>query len=74
MTVQNPEPIETPCHRDYVYVGGNDVDDGTGTGEEVLEGQIYVERLSPVDGQKHPYPLVFIHGGGQSGTVCHPVS
>lgn len=37
-----------------------------------MEGQIYVEELTPVvsEGQiKRPWPLVLIHGAGQTGTV-----
>ena len=63
------ETVESACHRDYFYVGGSYVDDPSRPGEKVMEGQMYVEQLTPVEGAKHPYPLVFIHGAGQSGTV-----
>ena len=29
----------------------------------------YVEELTPAGGVKHPYPIVFFHGGGVSGAV-----
>ena len=40
-----------------------------------MAGQIYVEKLEPLH-VRHEYPLVFIHGNGQTGTVspCHGVS
>ena len=63
------EPIESACHRDYFYVGGSYVNDPSRPGEKVMEGQIYVEQLTPVAGAMQKYPLVFIHGAGQSGTV-----
>ena len=28
---------------------------------------MYVERLEPADGARHPYPLVLVHGAGQTG-------
>ena len=33
-----------------------------------MTGQIYVEKLEPLH-VRHKYPLVFIHGNGQTGTV-----
>lgn len=60
---------ESSYIRDYFYAGGSWVDDGTGQGTRVLQGQMYVERLSPPSGATHPYPLVFVHGSGQTGTV-----
>lgn len=45
------------------------MDDGKGDGEHVMKGQMYVEKLSPFGGVKHPWPLVFIQGAGQTGTV-----
>jgi pimeloyl-ACP methyl ester carboxylesterase len=32
-----------------------------------MVGQMYVEYMIPAE-QKHPYPLIMIHGGGQTGT------
>ena len=60
---------ESPYIRSYFYVGGHYVDDDKGNGEHVLTGQMYVEKLLPLGGVKHPWPVVFIQGGGQTGTV-----
>jgi pimeloyl-ACP methyl ester carboxylesterase len=50
--------------RDFFYIGGK----YTGApGQEVMAGQMYVEVLRPARvAQK--YPLVFIHGAGQTAT------
>ncbi|KUJ06397.1 alpha/beta-hydrolase [Mollisia scopiformis] len=55
---------EASHHRSYFYVGGEYVKAGGG---HVMENQMYVERLLPADVTK-PYPIVFIHGGAQTGT------
>jgi hypothetical protein len=60
---------ETPVSRTYFYAGGRYADDGTGTGQHIFGGQMYVEKLSPATRCPKPYPLVFIHGQGQTGTV-----
>lgn len=44
------------------FVGGEYVDTCRG---QMMHGQIYVERLMP-EKKTHPYPLVFIHGMGQT--------
>jgi hypothetical protein len=31
--------------------------------------QVYVEKLTPLEGATQPFPLVFFHGGGISGAV-----
>ena len=36
-------------------------------------GQMYVEYQIPAD-QRHPYPIVLIHGGGQTGAGWHTTS
>ena len=64
---------ESPYHRSYFYVGGEYVDSGSGDGERVFTGQMYVEHLMPVEGVKHPWPIVFIQGAGQTGTVSFVV-
>jgi pimeloyl-ACP methyl ester carboxylesterase len=46
----------------YVFAGGNYSADG-----KAMDGQIYAEFQIPAH-QSHPYPIVFIHGGGQTGT------
>ena len=61
--------MESPSIRSYFYVGGQYVDDDKGKGERVLTGQMYVEKLLPLGGVKHPWPIVFIQGAGQTGTV-----
>ena len=45
------------------------MDAESGDGERVFAGQMYVEQLMPVDGGRHPWPIVFVQGGGQTGTV-----
>lgn len=62
---------ESPYFRDYFMAGGSYTDDGTGNGTHAFQGQMYVERLRPLAGANHSYPLVFIHGAGQTGTVSH---
>ncbi|TLD31595.1 hypothetical protein PspLS_02542 [Pyricularia sp. CBS 133598] len=59
---------EIPAVRTYFMVGGQYVDDGTGTGEHVFRDQMYVEKLLPVQGVKQKHPLVLIHGQAQTGT------
>ncbi|KAL2070171.1 hypothetical protein VTL71DRAFT_13197 [Oculimacula yallundae] len=56
---------ETPNHRSYFYIGGEYVKTPSG---QIFSGQMYVEKLTPADGCTKPYPIVFIHGGAQSGT------
>jgi pimeloyl-ACP methyl ester carboxylesterase len=46
----------------FFMVGGQYVGE---KGKEVMRGQIYVEAYRP-EKIKHPYPLVFIHGAGQT--------
>lgn len=64
--------------RSYFYVGGRYVEDEKG--QHVMTDQMYVEKLLPLSGVQHPWPIVFIHGGGQTGTVslnsalCHSYS
>lgn len=59
---------EAPYVRNYFYVGGKYVSDGSGT--HGFQDQMYVERLTPIGGPKKQTPLVFIPGAGQTGTVC----
>lgn len=56
-------------NRTYLYVGGKYTinDDG----EHVFTDQMYVEKLTPARVSK-PHPIVFVHGNGQTGTVCPP--
>ena len=50
--------------REFFYVGGKYVGS---PGKQVMAGQMYVEVWRPRQVTK-PYPIVFIHGGGQTGT------
>ncbi|PVH77236.1 alpha/beta-hydrolase [Cadophora sp. DSE1049] len=56
---------ETRHHRSYFYVGGEYVNTSSG---HILTGQMYVEKLTPVSGCTRRYPIIFIHGGAQTGT------
>jgi hypothetical protein len=59
--------VETPHRRTYFYVGGNYTLNNDG--EHIITNQMYVERLTPVDGPRRQYPIVFIHGADQTATV-----
>ena len=48
----------------FFYVGGQYVG---APGKEVMDGAEYVEVMVPKK-IRHPYPLVFFHGAGQTGT------
>ncbi len=48
----------------YLFAGGKYVDGPSG---KVMAGQAYVEYQTPKN-RTHPYPIVMIHGGGQSGS------
>ena len=71
MTSTNMQPaaVEAPAHRSYFYVGGEYRPSGQDESQHVMTGQMYVEQLRPINGVKHPWPLVFIHGAGQTGSV-----
>ncbi|GJD04318.1 hypothetical protein ColKHC_13143 [Colletotrichum higginsianum] len=58
-------PQETLHSREFFYVGGQTASDPTGN---ITVGQLYVEKLTPLI-KLRPTPLVFIHGGGVSGTT-----
>ncbi len=49
---------------DYFFVGGRYE---TAEGGDVLNGAMYVEHYKPHEVAR-PYPVVMIHGGGQTGT------
>ncbi|KAF6220579.1 hypothetical protein HO133_003012 [Letharia lupina] len=63
-----PATAESLYNRSYFYVGGEYVDAESGDGQRIFTGQMYVEQLTPAGGVKHPWPIVFIQGGGQTGT------
>src|SRR5882724_6346942 len=50
--------------RGYFYVGGKYVGE---PGKEIMQGQVYVEVLTPKDARRS-YPLVLVHGAGQTAT------
>jgi hypothetical protein len=56
---------EVAAVREYFYVGGSYVNTSSG---HLFSNQMYVERLTPLR-PCQPYPLVFIHGQAQTGTV-----
>ncbi|KAM0194375.1 hypothetical protein ACHAPI_007136 [Fusarium lateritium] len=64
--VANSTQGEVPSIRSYFMVGGGYVNDGVGG--EIFRGQMYVERLVPVEGPYQNTPLVLIHGQAQTGT------
>ncbi|KAE8368943.1 Alpha/Beta hydrolase protein [Aspergillus caelatus] len=58
-----------PHFRDYFYIGGQYVQSNSSSGGgSYFHNQMYVEKLSPVRERVQPYPIVFVHGGGQTGT------
>jgi len=57
---------EVAAIRDYFYVGGGYINDGAGG--HIFHNQLYVEKLR-TNHPQHPFPLVFIHGQAQIGTV-----
>lgn len=68
---KSQKPMEDFGSREYFYVGGEYVEDKNG--EFFKQGQMYVEKLTPADAGERSgaqqWPVVFIHGNGQSGTV-----
>lgn len=65
-----PPTPESTSHRSYFYVGGIYVAVDENPGQRVMQGQMYVEQLTPLGGEpRRPLPLVFIHGGGQTASV-----
>lgn len=59
---------EIAAQRSYMYVGGQYI--ANGEGGHAFTDQMYVERLTPTGGATKQYPIVFIHGQAQTGTVC----
>lgn len=54
--------------RSIFYVGGQYVFNTT-LGGNIVTNDEYVEELTPAQGVKQKYPIVFFHGGGPSGAV-----
>ncbi|KAI9923438.1 hypothetical protein ASPWEDRAFT_151553 [Aspergillus wentii DTO 134E9] len=52
--------------RTYFYVGGSY--ELNSSGAHVVTNQTYVEKLTPAGGASKEYPIVFVHGDGQTGT------
>jgi pimeloyl-ACP methyl ester carboxylesterase len=59
--VMNLPPLEI-AREGYLFAGGK-----YSTDAKAMSGQIYAEFQIPTR-QSHPYPIVFVHGGGQTGT------
>lgn len=57
--------VEAFAAREYFMIGGNYVNTTTG---HLFANQMYVEKLIPKKSTQ-PYPLVFIHGQAQTGSV-----
>jgi hypothetical protein len=57
---------ESEHTREFFMVGGGYVNTTTG---HLWSNQMYVEKLTPSCGVSQRYPIVFIHGQGQDGTV-----
>jgi pimeloyl-ACP methyl ester carboxylesterase len=60
---QKLPPLEI-AREGYLFAGGKY---STDKDAKVMSGQIYAEFQIPAH-QSHPYPIVFVHGGGQTGT------
>jgi pimeloyl-ACP methyl ester carboxylesterase len=56
-------PLEI-AREGYLFAGGRY---STVKDANVMSGQVYAEFQIPAH-QRHPYPIVFIHGGAQTGT------
>jgi pimeloyl-ACP methyl ester carboxylesterase len=59
---QKLPPLEI-AREGYLFAGGKYTDI---KGAKAMSGQIYAEYQIPAH-QRHPYPIVFVHGGGQTG-------
>lgn len=69
-TSESISPANITPKRKVFYVGGQyeNITDGNTTNQYLLN-QIYVEELTPPDHIPHQrYPIIFIAGGGQTGT------
>ena len=65
VAAQDAKPSPLSIQREgYLFAGGKY---STVDGRRVMSGQIYAEYQIPAR-QTHPFPVVMIHGGGQSGT------
>ena len=60
---KSPAPLSI-ARQGYLFAGGKY---STVNGRQVMSGQLYAEFQIP-SRRTHPFPLVLIHGGGQTGT------
>ncbi|KIY00453.1 uncharacterized protein Z520_04138 [Fonsecaea multimorphosa CBS 102226] len=69
MTTNDVFSPDGAYRRTYFFVGGEYMadDDESKFGGSIMKGQTYVERLVPVEGVRRRFPLILVHGGGQSG-------
>ena len=72
-SVKPGSSAEALHRRKIFYVGGQYVFNATQGGTILINDQ-YVEELTPAGGVKHPYPIVFFHGGGVSGAVSSTIT
>ena len=63
MLSQAQEPLSI-AQQSYVFAGGKYT---TVNNRQVMTGQLYVEFQIPSK-RTHPWPIVMVHGGGQTGT------
>ena len=54
--------LDNVARHGFFYAGGEYVGDA---GQETMGGAMYVEVMVPKEIQ-HPYPVVFLHGAGQT--------
>ena len=60
---KDPAPLVI-ARQGWVFAGGKY---STVNGKQVMSGQLYAEFQIPAK-RTHPYPVVMVHGGGQSGS------
>lgn len=65
------QTAEAFYQRNIFYAGGEYQYSSSSKGT-ILVNQLYVEHLTPTRDEKQKYPIVFVHGGGVSGTVNVP--
>src|SRR5262249_10358475 len=63
LQAQSPEPLSI-ARQGYVFAGGKYSKVGE---RQVMSGHLYAEFQIPSK-QTHPWPIVMVHGGGQTGT------
>src|SRR5262245_4957191 len=63
LSAKDPEPLVI-ARQGYLFAGGKY---STLGGTRAMSGQLYAEFQIPAR-RIHPWPIVMVHGGGQSGT------